>query len=107
MQRKPKSDDADDDKDKLDELMAKLPYVSETLEEIGLRQLFVRGIVTMIRLVANPSARKLGAVVLLAAVVKAFGGERAEGGTKILGGLVVLLGFIPLVLSVMIRQPAQ
>ncbi|MEE2834648.1 MAG: hypothetical protein VYB65_01360 [Myxococcota bacterium] len=97
----PKSDDADDDKDKLDELMGKLPFVSETLEEIDTRQLFVRGIVTMIRLVAN-LALALGAVVLLAAVVKAFGGERAEGGTKILGGLVVLLGFIPLVLSVMI-----
>ena len=87
--------------DKLDDMMTKLPFVNDTLKDIDTRQLFVSGIVTMIRLIAM-LALALGAVVLLAATVKAFGGERAEGGTKVLGGLVVLLGFVPLLLSVMV-----
>jgi hypothetical protein len=91
----------DEKADKLDEMLTKLPYVNDTLKDIDTRQLFVNGIVVMIRLVAN-LALALGAVILLAATVKAFGGEQAEGGTKILGGMVVLLGFVPLLLSVMI-----
>ena len=59
--------------------MTKLPFVNDTLKDIDTRQLFVSGIVTMIRLIAM-LALALGAVVLLAATVKAFGGERAEGG---------------------------
>ncbi len=97
---KPKSADADKS-DKLDDMMTKLPFVNDTLNDIDTRQLFVSGIVAMIRLIAILGLA-LGTVVLLAATVKAFGGDRAEGGTKILGGLVVLLGFVPLVLSVMV-----
>ncbi len=87
--------------DKLDDMLTNLPYINDTLKDIDTRQLFVKGIVTMIRLVAILGLA-LGAVILLAATIKAFGGERAEGGTKILGGLVVLLGFVPLILSVMV-----
>ena len=87
--------------DKLDDMLTSLPYINDTLNDIDTRQLFVKGIVTMIRLIALLGLA-LGAVILLAATVNAFTGDRVEGGTKILGGLVVLLGFVPLILSVMV-----
>ena len=91
----------DEKTDKLDEVLTKLPYIKDTMKDIDTRQLFVKGIVTMIRLIAVLGLT-LGTVILLAATIKAFGGDRAEGGTKILGGLVVLLGFAPLILSVLV-----